>query len=163
MVISLTGCIFGAGPYCTNPAYDLDIDEVSLVHKLKELKTRNPQYEVELTNQEGNKFSPDEYVEPHYYCVGFNLPMGDTIVTVKVLVNVYDPNAKNIDVTSANAKSENKESELLFQAYSFENGRSWRLNEQHIGAKEEQKKVLKTFEKEVLDKLGVKYRKQWLR
>ncbi len=159
----ITLLFIGCGSYSNCPSYIIGTDEVSLVRKLKWLKKRHPEYNVVLTGEGGIKFSPDEYVEPYYYCVGLKLPMEDTTVIVKVLVDVYDLNAKNIDVTSTNAKSANTESELIFQAYSFTNGNSWRLNGQHVGAKEEQEKVLKTFEKEVLDKIRVRYRRQRFR
>ncbi len=156
--------LIGCGACCPRPSYIIGTDEVSLVRKLKWLKKKYPEYyNVVLTGEGGIKFSPDEYVESMFYCVGLKMPMGDTTVVVKVLVNVHDLNVKNIDVTSPDAKSTNKECELFFQAYSFTNGNSWRLNGQHVGAKEEQEKVLKTFEKEVLDKIRVRYRRQRFR
>lgn len=162
IALILTGCFVAAGSYCSNPAYYLYMDEVSAVHGLKELKTKYPEYNVELKDQEGNKYNPDGHDDLFYYCMAFKMPMGvDTTVVIKILVNVAYLDSRSINVESANAKSDNTKTKLLIQAYSFTNGNSWRINSQHVGGKEEQAKVLKTFEKEILDKLGVKYRKRW--
>ena len=158
ITLLLTGC----GSYCDCPAYDIDIDEVSLVRKLKKLKRKYPEYYVELTDSVGNKYNPDGHDDLFYYCMAFKMPMGaDTTVIIKILINVADLDNRNINVESDKARSKNTKTKLLIQAYSFTNGNSWRINSQHVGGKEEQDKVLKTFEKEILDKLGVKYRKRW--
>ena len=93
-------------------------------------------------DQYGNIYNPDGRRDEAYQWSGFyfNLPINDTTVIVSILLN---------------DKAE-ESSEMVLVGYTY-NMNIWNDTKD----KEEEKQVKKIFEKEVLDKLGVKYSKRW--
>lgn len=140
--------IMSPGVYVNNQEYVFkNISPAIVIDRINRLKTTNPQYIVWSKDDAGEIFNPDGRREPNmnYYTSYFRLPFEDTTVIVKIFVDDTEPNTCRI----------------LFNGFTFAHDiyRGW----SDPRYEKEEKRVKKVLEKEVLDKLGIKYRKLWFR
>lgn len=124
-------------------------DSVGVINKIKELKKRNPGLIAWQTSRDGERYNPDGAHDRifGYYKAYFRLPVNDTSAVVQVLV----------------ADDGDGSCSILLIGYTFAKdifrGWQWAVPRD----KKEKKQVVKAFEKEVLDKLEMKYKKLWFR
>lgn len=144
----LSGCMISAGSYADAEAYSIKMDNLSIIQKFKQIKDENPEYQAFGKKNDGEVYNPDRQLK-YYYDTYFKLPVKDTTVYIQAIVrnDRYTPNG-----------------EVLIMGYTFAYDiyRGWHRHKEK-GYEKEHEMALQAFEKEVLDKLGVKYRKQWFR
>lgn len=139
------------GSYSNAKEYALkNVDSVAVISKIKDLKKQHPDLIAWQIDSDGEKYNPDGLsYDPifGYYAAYFRLPVNDTTAVVQVLI----------------AEKSNGSCSILVIGYTFAKDifRGWQWS--HPRSKKEKKQVIKVFEKEVLDKLGIEYRKLWFR
>lgn len=146
----LTIISISCGSYSTAQEYVLKgVDSVAVIGKIKDLKEQQPDLIAWQINSDGEKYNPDGSHDHifDYYTAYFRLPVNDTTAVVQVLIAEESTGACSI----------------LVIGYTFAKDifRGWEWS--HPRSRKEKKQVIKVFEKEVLDKLGINYRKLWFR
>ena len=140
----------GCDSYSTAQEYVFkNTDSATMISKIKEFKKLNPELIAWQISRDGEKYNPDGSREPifDYYTAYFKLPVNDTTAVVQVLI---------VDEGDGSCS-------MLLIGYTFAKDifRGWQWSPPRN--KKEKKQVVKAFEKEVLDKLDMKYKKLWFR
>lgn len=138
------------GSYSNAQEYALkNVDSVVVISKIKDLKGQHPDLIAWQINSDGERYNPDGSHDNifGYYKAYFRLPVNDTTAVVQVLI----------------AEKSTGSCSILVIGYTFAKDifRGWQWS--HPRSKKEKKQVIKVFEKDVLDKLGIEYRKLWFR
>jgi hypothetical protein len=135
-----SACFFGAGSYANAEYYTFEVSENELINNIDEFKKTNKEYtQVEFKDN----------LRDGFYAVYFFLPDKNTVLMCTI--NMYE---NNNEIPSAMG---------LSSAYFYtDKFHPWKdINTKGI-SKEENKKIKKIFETEILDKLGIKWKhKKW--
>lgn len=148
LFFNISGCFVSPGSYADGEWYKVWNNPDSVIARMKLIKKQHPNYDAWQTDQNHNRYNPDGR-HGNFYSFYFLLPFQDTTVLIHSVIS----GVKNSDEEKCN---------IIINGYTYaKDFRGWRWNESKY--KEEQKEVLNTFEKEVLDKLDMKYKKLWFR
>lgn len=148
LFFNISGCFVSPGSYGDGEWYKVWSNPDDVITRMNMIKKQHPNYDAWQTDQNHNRYNPDGR-HGNFYSFYFLLPFQDTTVLIHSVIS----GVKNSDEEECN---------IIINGYTYaKDFRGWRWNESKY--KEEQKEVLNTFEKEVLDKLGLKYKKLWFR
>ena len=146
LVISLHSCFWGAGSYPYSEVYMLDLSSSDeLIDKIKEMKLRTPQLNVNYKNENEDTVTLDEMI-PNYYICRFQI---DNMIYM-CAINLNQQNQKTVSIRFVSICEKEKMGR---------GAQHWkRINTDDLTKKDNEAFKIK-FEKTILNNLGVRWRR----